>query len=127
MNVEVSIVDGPLPPGRDLDAPGAGAVVVFEGVVRPREGDARIAALDYSTYDPMAQRMLERLAREIGERFGLLTLRVEHSRGRVGVGERSFRLTVAASHRREALAAIDEFINRLKRDVPIWKVPIGSA
>jgi molybdopterin synthase catalytic subunit len=49
---------------------------------------------------------------------------VEHSRGRVAAGECSFRLRVAASHRPEALRAVEEFIDRMKRDVPIWKTPV---
>lgn len=124
MNVEVSIIEGPLAPAPPTHATGAGSVLVFEGVVRPREGDRDIAALNYTTYDPMAQRQLERLARDVAERFGLLAIRVEHSRGRVPVGARSFRLTVASPHRKESLAAIDEFIDRLKRDVPVWKTPV---
>ena len=39
----------------------------------------------------------------------------------MGVGERSFRLQIAAPHRQEALAAMAEFIESMKRDVPIWK------
>ncbi|MBM4108745.1 MAG: molybdenum cofactor biosynthesis protein MoaE [Phycisphaerae bacterium] len=125
MRVEASIVDGPLAPAAAFHADGAGSLLVFEGVVRPREGDRDIGALDYTAYDPMALRQLERLARDVAERFGLLALRVEHSRGRVPVGACSFRLAVASPHRKESLAAIDEFIDRLKRDVPIWKSPPG--
>jgi molybdopterin synthase catalytic subunit len=130
MNVAVSILDGPLPrPSVDDDArcPGAGTVLIFEGVVREREGDKSITALDYTTYDPMAERTLARLAQDIAARFGLLAVRVAHSRGRVPVGACSFRLLVAAPHRKEALAAMDEFIDRLKRDIPIWKKPVNAA
>lgn len=96
-------------------------MLMFEGIVREREGDAAITALDYRTYDPMAERMLRKLAEDVATRFGLIDVQVEHSRGRVPVGQCSFRLTVSAEHRKEALGAMDEFIDRLKRDVPIWK------
>src|SRR4051794_33203437 len=103
MNVSVSILEGPLPaspsPGGDDAArpgEGVGAWLVFEGLVRGREGDRAINALEYQTYEPMAQQMLARLGREVGEKFGLHALHVQHSRGRVGVGECSFRLSVAA-------------------------------
>src|SRR5208337_5556001 len=69
----------------------------------------------------MALRVLEALALEMIETHGLIGIAVEHSRGRVGVGECSFRLQIAAPHRQEALAAMAEFIDRMKRDVPIWK------
>ena len=69
----------------------------------------------------MAVRVLEGLARAMIERHGLIGVAVEHSRGRVAVGECSFRLQIAAPHRQEALAAMAEFIDRMKRDAPIWK------
>lgn len=125
MSIEIAITDGALGPGSVTDPCGAGAVAMFEGVVREREGDTVISALDYRTYDPMAERMLRRLAEDVARRFGLVHVRVEHSRGRVAVGLCSFRLVIAAEHRKEALAAMDEFIDRLKRDVPIWKSPVG--
>jgi len=125
---DVRLIRGPLQsldpseswPGGD----GAGAVVVFEGVVRSREGDGTIEALDYAVYLPMTERHLRRLALDVGGAFSLIALAVEHSVGRVAVGETSFRLRVAAAHRREALDATDTFIERMKRDVPIWKTPV---
>ena len=100
---------------------GAGAAVAFAGLVRPLEDGRTIVALDYEIYEPMALRVLEELAREMIETHGLIGIAVEHSRGRVGVGECSFRLQIAAPHRQEALAAMAEFIDRMKRDAPIWK------
>lgn len=126
MTVTVSIVDGPLPPAATRPASGAGAVALFEGVARPLEAEAPIEALEYEVYQPMAERRLLRLGEELMDRFTLLEMRVEHSRGVVGAGERSFRLIVCAPHRKEALAAMDEFIDRMKRDVPIWKRPVAA-
>ncbi len=126
MSVRVSIIDGPLsgtapvPPGVD----GAGAALAFEGIVRPLEEGAPIVALEYQTYDPMAERELERLAEDVLSRHGVLGIAVEHSRGRIFAGECSFRLRIWSAHRKEALAAADEFIDRMKRDVPIWKKPV---
>jgi molybdopterin synthase catalytic subunit len=110
-----------------LPCAGAGAVISFEGRVRPLEDGRTIAALDYEIYEPMARQMLARLAEELVARFGLLALRVEHSYGRVEVGRCSFRLQVAAAHRQEALAAMACFIDRLKEDVPIWKTAVEGA
>jgi len=126
MSLTISISDGPLDELRpDVWPPdGAGAILSFDGLVRAREGDGTISALDYQAYEPMARHMLEEIARDLIQRHGLIAMHIHHSRGRVGVGECSFRLLVAAPHRKEALAAMDEFIDRLKRDVPIWKKPV---
>src|SRR5712672_4697425 len=129
VSTQVEIVDGPLPPGRAPEFPGAGAVLVFEGIVReseprPEDPHAKIQALDYQTYEPMAQSTITKIGDELIARHGLMGMVVIHSRGTVPVGACSFRHNVAARHRKEALAAVDEFIDLLKRDVPIWKKPV---
>ncbi|QYK49281.1 MAG: molybdenum cofactor biosynthesis protein MoaE [Phycisphaeraceae bacterium] len=122
-----------------------GATLRFEGVVRRKEpittapatheekcagladGSAverDLQALNYQTYDPMAERGLLALSLDVAERHGLIALAALHSRGRVIVGEVSFVLIIESSHRAEAIAAMSEFIDRLKQDVPIWKVPV---
>lgn len=123
-HIEVLLHEGPLPDAAPSRIEGAGAVVVFEGIVRPSEDDRPIRGLDHEIYSPMAQRELERLARETRDQFGLVAIRVEHSRGFVPNFACSFRLSVAAAHRKEALAAMETFIDRMKRDVPIWKRPV---
>jgi molybdopterin synthase catalytic subunit len=121
MGVSVHISDGPLQAATPPRVPGAGATLVFEGIVRAQEAGKEIAALYYQTYEPMAQRMITSIAEDLIKKHGLLAIDVEHSRGRVGVGECSFRLRVSSRHRKEGIAAADEFIDRLKADVPIWK------
>lgn len=124
MNVNVAILDGPLPPAAPWSVEGAGAILCFDGVVRPIEAGRAIEALDYEVYEPMAQRMLAQLAEQTIERFGLLGLDTAHSRGRVPAGECSFRLRIASAHRAAGLEAMAWFIDQLKRDVPIWKRPV---
>ncbi len=121
--VSVSVVDGPLGPAGPWATAGAGALLCFEGVVRPTEDGRALVALVYEAYEPMAQRELDALARKIVEQHGVLAVEVEHSRGRVPVDRTAFRLRVASLHREEGLTAAEEFIDRMKRDVPIWKTP----
>ena len=125
MTTRVHMVDGPL-----LESPnpatvdGAGAIVVFAGVVRGQEDGRLLEAIDYEAYLPMAELELRRLAERVTAEHGLLAIDVAHSRGRVSVGECSFRLVVASAHRKAALRAMAEFIDRMKQDVPIWKRPV---
>ncbi len=145
MIVYAAIVDGPLTQQalsiakhaafQELAATGnIGAYVNFEGIVRLQEprpdsgGELqRLCALDYETYDPMAQRRLESLAQEISAKFSLHSILVLHSRGSVKVGEISFILEIGAAHRAEAIEALTEFIDRMKQDVPIWKKPVWAS
>jgi molybdopterin synthase catalytic subunit len=140
MIVLVAIVDGPLTQSAEAAARShihdeltratrggcIGASLRFEGIVRRLEDGRELIALEYRTYDPMAERELHSLARAVAERHGLSSIIALHSRGRVPVGEASFVLEVAAPHRREALAAVTDFIDRLKQDVPIWKQPVWA-
>lgn len=128
MNISIDILDGPLPPHLVTPSePGAGAWLMFEGIVRGSENGATIEALEYQTYEPMAQHMLREIAADVAARHGLMGVMVQHSRGRVPVGACSFRLLMQSAHRKPALAAMDEFIDRLKKDVPIWKSAAHGA
>ena len=125
MSVRVTISNGPLGPWLGGDAvAGAGALVWFEGVVRGVEDGRVLLALDYEVYEPMASLQLARIANEAVGKHALLALDVQHSRGTVAVGEVSLRVRIASAHRRAALEAMGEFLDRLKRDVPIWKKPV---
>ncbi len=130
MSVLISISQGPLSSERLLASYSAsaahavGATVVFEGIVRANEQDRIIRALSYEAYEPMATNSLTQLANDILSKHTLIAITVEHSRGEVATGQRSFRLAIDSAHRKEALAAMDEFIDRMKRDVPIWKTAI---
>ncbi len=127
MSIEIHIVDGPI--RGDATATlrdGAGASVVFDGIVRGMEDGRTLAALSYEHYEPMASQQLRALAENILQKHTLLALHCHHSRGRVNAGECSMRVIIHSAHRKEALAAMGEFIDRLKRDVPIWKSVIWA-
>ena len=121
--IDITLHEGPLPPAARWLVAGAGAVVRFEGVVRPTEQGRVLVALHYEAYEPMTTQQLHQLAATIAAEHGLRGIRVAHSVGDVAVGEVSFRLDVASAHRVEALSAMAAFIDRLKQQVPLWKVP----
>ncbi len=122
--INVRLVNGPLRAEAAPCVMGCGAFISFEGVVRPLEGDKPLLSLDYEAYEPMTTSQLQRLAAEVALKHELHLIDVTHSVGKVPVGEISFRLHVAAPHRAPALAAMGEFIDRLKAEVPLWKVAL---
>jgi molybdopterin synthase catalytic subunit len=128
MKIQIHIVDGALPIRSDAPAiDGAGAVVCFAGIVREIEDGRVLEGIDYEAYLPMAELELRRLAEQVAAEHGLLAIHVHHSRGMVKVGECSFRLLVASAHRKASLAAMDQFIDRMKQDVPIWKQAVFAG
>ena len=106
---------------RRLQRPEDGAVVVFEGVVRNNTKGRATLHLEYECYGEMALQQMAQIGQEIVARHALGRLGIVHRLGRLEVGEASVAVVATAPHRGAAFAAALEAINRLKREVPIWK------
>lgn len=111
----------PRPLRAAVEARGAGAVVVFHGVVRDATRGRRVRWLEYEAYPAMAVAMLEEVGAGVARRHGLTGVACVHRVGRLEVGEDAVVIAASAPHRAAALAAVEDFVVRLKRDVPIWK------
>jgi molybdopterin synthase catalytic subunit len=98
----------------------AGAVVTFQGM--PRD----IERLDYEAYTEMAQERMAVILTECAERHGLIAAAAEHRVGSVPALEASVIVAVSAPHRAEAFAGGREAIDRIKAEVPIWKVEVDA-
>ena len=108
-----------LPPPEDLPY---GSQLEFIGVIRPEEDGKTINGIAYEAYEPMARKVMQTILEELSEEHSLLAAEVVHRVERVKVGEAAIRVRMWSVHREEALEACTEFMNRLKQDVPIWKV-----
>ncbi len=104
-----------------LQRPEDGAVVLFEGVVRNNTKGRATLYLEYECYEPMALQQMTRIGHEIAGQFALGQLGIVHRLGRLEIGEASVAVVATAPHRKPAFEAAFEAINRLKREVPIWK------
>ncbi|MEO5804334.1 MAG: molybdenum cofactor biosynthesis protein MoaE [Verrucomicrobiota bacterium] len=100
---------------------GMGAVIYFLGVVREAEGAENISAIDYETFQKMAEHQFHLLFDEIEKRWPIESVRLVHRIGVVKVGEPSLWVKIVAPHRAEAFAACQWLIDEMKRVVPIWK------
>jgi molybdopterin synthase catalytic subunit len=101
--------------------PGSGAVVVFHGTVRNRTKGRAVLFLEYEAYPSMALAQMKRVADDVVREHALSGLACVHRIGRLEPGEAAMVVATAAPHRKAALAAVETFVARLKRDVPIWK------
>ncbi|MGH9583034.1 MAG: molybdenum cofactor biosynthesis protein, partial [Bryobacteraceae bacterium] len=106
---------------RTLQRPEDGAVVLFEGVVRNNTKERPTRYLEYECYEEMALRQMTRIGREIAGQFGLGRIGIVHRLGRLRIGKASVAVVATAPHRRPAFEAALAAIDRLKREVPIWK------
>ena len=101
-----------------------GAVVSFLGLVRGNENGAPICALEYESFQRMAERQFGLLFDEMARRWPLESVRLAHRVGVVKVSEPSLWVEIVAPHRGEAFAACQWLIDEMKRVVPIWKRPL---
>jgi len=103
---------------------GMGAVVQFLGLVRATEDGKTITALEYETFQRMAEHQFNLLFDQLEKRWPIESVRLVHRVGVVKVSEPSLWVEVVAPHRGEAFAACQWLIDEMKRVVPIWKKPV---
>jgi MoaE-MoaD fusion protein len=106
---------------RSLQRGEDGAVVVFEGVVRNNTKGRATTYLEYECYEALAIEQMARIGREIAAQYPIGRIGMIHRLGRLEIGAASVAVVTTAPHRRPAFEAALEGINRLKREVPIWK------
>jgi molybdopterin synthase catalytic subunit len=105
-----------------VTVPEAGGVCVFLGVVRNTNAGRSVVALEYEAHEPMAEAKLEEIGESVYQRWPeVKQVALVHRIGRLGIGEASVVIAVAAAHRRDAFEACHFAIDRLKQTVPIWK------
>lgn len=118
-----SLTDSPLDPTpllAQVSTPDRGALVLFLGTVRDHHRGRSVAFLTYSAYRPMALARLERIVADL-EADGTVRAAIVHRLGEVPVGEASVAIAASSAHREAAYEASRTALERLKREVPIWK------
>jgi molybdopterin synthase catalytic subunit len=98
-----------------------GAVSLFIGTVRDVNDGRAVSGIEYTAYATMAEGELQRIAREVEDRFPGIRAAIVHRTGTLGLGDASVAIAIAHVHRAPALDATRYVIEELKRRVPIWK------
>lgn len=101
--------------------PECGGIGVFIGTVRNHHEGKAVKALKYTAYTPVAEKMIRQIEQEIQLKYGVSYVRVIHRIGTLEIGEKAIIAIAYAAHRREAFAACEEAVERVKHEVPVWK------
>ena len=101
-----------------------GALVTFTGVVRDSSEGHRVLFMEYEVFGEMALKKLAEIADEVRARWQPLDIAISHRVGKLEVGEVALAIAVASPHRKEAFAACQYAVDRIKEIVPIWKKEI---
>jgi molybdopterin synthase catalytic subunit len=103
----------------------AGGTVTFTGTVRDSCDRGPVERLEYSAYDPMAQKVMTEIANEAATKFSLLGVAIDHAVGVRTPGQITFVVACASVRRDEAFEACRYVVDEVKRRAPIWKKEIG--
>ena len=101
--------------------PECGGTGIFIGTVRNHHEGRAVQALKYTSYAPVAEKMIRTIEQEIQEKYALRYVRVVHRIGTLDIGDKAIIAIAYAPHRREAFQACEEAVERVKHEVPVWK------
>ncbi len=105
------------------DAERGGAIATFTGRVRARDhlDDEPTEYLEFERYDGVATERMAAIRADLEARDGVHEVALHHRTGVVGAGEDIVFVVVLAGHRKEAFPAVEDGIDRLKEEVPLFK------
>ena len=101
-----------------------GAIASFLGIVREdpiRESGQKVTHLQYEAYADVALKKMEEIRQSMKQRPGIIEVSIHHVVDRLNVGEASLYVAVLGKHRQEVFPTLAETVERVKKEVPIWK------
>ena len=104
------------------DESDAGGIAVFIGVVRGVNRGARVRELVYEDAGPVTERVLRRIVSQAASREGIRGAGAIHYKGARRPGEVTMIVAVAGVSRRDVFPALEDLVETIKRELPIWKL-----
>ena len=94
---------------------------IFLGQVRADKIDGKkVASIEYTAYEDMALEKMYIIREDIFAKYDLTCMHVYHSLGNVKAGEISLFVFTSSPHRKAAIDACEEIVERLKAELPVW-------
>jgi len=108
----------------ELSHRNSGGICVFVGAVREFTDNEEVVALEFETYQGMALKEMEKIAKEAFDRWQLNQVVMRHAVGKKGIEEPVVVVGASSPHRDACFEACRYLIDTLKERVPIWKKEI---
>jgi molybdopterin synthase catalytic subunit len=94
---------------------------IFLGQVRADETEnGKVKAIDFTAFEDMAHEKMHLIRENIFAKYPLTCMHVHHSLGQVQSGEICLFVFTSSAHRKAAMDACQETVERLKAELPIW-------
>lgn len=98
-----------------------GAHDIFLGQVRADViAGNTVVGIEYTTYEEMALEKMHEIREALFAKYPLTCMHVFHSLGHVKAGEICLFVFTSAAHRRAAIDACAELVERIKAELPVW-------
>lgn len=98
-----------------------GAHSIFLGQIRADRIDGKtVRAIEYTVYEELALNKMSEIREAIFEKYDLTCMHIYHSVGTVQAGEICLFVFTSSGHRKAAIAACEELVDRIKNELPIW-------
>ena len=101
--------------------PTCGGICLFVGTIRNHNKGEAVTRLEFSSYDPMALREMEKIGVEAKALHDLRHVALHHRKGEMAIGDIAVIIAVSSAHRKAAFTGCAWIIDQLKERVPIWK------
>lgn len=94
---------------------------IFLGQVRAddKEGST-VSAINYTAYEEMALEKAFEIREAIFKKYPLTCMHIYHSLGEVKTGEICLFVFTSSKHRKPAIDACEELVERIKKELPVW-------
>jgi len=94
---------------------------IFLGQVRADViDDKKVAAIEYTSYEELALEKMHVIREETFAKYELTCMHVHHSLGSVAAGEICLFVFTSSAHRKAAIGACNETVERIKAELPVW-------
>lgn len=94
---------------------------IFLGQVRADDIDTKkVTGIEYTAFEEMALEKMHLIRESIFEKYALTCIHAYHSLGSIAAGEICLFVFTSAPHRKAAIDACEETVERIKSELPVW-------
>jgi molybdopterin synthase catalytic subunit len=128
MQLKNIFMEGSIPPSFIADSiakhaskTGIGGHNIFLGQVRADEIEGKkVSAIEYTSNVEIALEKMHEIREAIFAKYAITCMHVHHSLGKVNAGELCLFVFTSSKHRKVAIDACTECVERIKAELPVW-------
>jgi molybdopterin synthase catalytic subunit len=103
-----------------------GAIVSFTGTVRrdakgTADREVKTIKIEIEAIEGVSSEHLQQISTDMEARPGIVKAMIVHYTGKFDLGEPMVHVLVCAEHRQEGFKALEDIVNRYKKETPLWK------